>query len=309
MFTKKEHALWTEKYRPLELDNYVGNYVFKEAISKYIRKGEMPNLILHGVPGTGKTTAAKMIVKNLNCDYLYLNGSDNNGIDTVRTSIKTFAQSASFKPLKIVIFDDCATLTDQAQQGLLNMIESYSKTTRFIFTTNHLDKLIDALKSRCISFKIDPPSKKDVAIHLSGILDKENVSYETSTLALVVTKYYPDIRKCISILQEYSSEGTLVLDNTNVVSKSYLKDVVTMLAKPNKNTWFEIRNLMNDVGTSEYVELFRYLYDHVEEYALDTYEEAVFAISIAQFQHTTTPDKEINVAEMLLKIIKANSKK
>jgi DNA polymerase III delta prime subunit len=308
MFEKKEHSLWTEKYRPIELENYIGNESFKAAILKYIQKGEIPNLILHGVPGTGKTTAAKMIVKNLNCDHLYLNGSDNNGIDTVRTSIKTFASSASFKPIKIVILDDCATLTDQAQQGLLNMIETYSKNTRFIFTTNHLDKLIDAMKSRCTSFKIDPPSKKDVAVHLSKILDKENISYEPPVLAQVVTKYYPDIRKCLNILQECTSSGELLLDTINVVSQSYMSQVIKLIAKPDRETWFNVKKLMNDVGATEYVELFRFLYDNADEYFPDTYEQVIFSIAKAQYQHTTVPDKEINVSAMLLEIIQTNKK-
>jgi replication factor C small subunit len=308
MFNKKEHSLWTEKYRPTELENYVGNESFKAAIERYIQKGEMPNLILHGVPGTGKTTAAKMIVKNLNCESLYLNGSDNNGIDTVRTSIKTFASSATFKPIKIVILDDCATLTDQAQQGLLNMIETYSKNTRFIFTTNHLDKLIDALKSRCTSFKIDPPSKKDVAIHLSKILDKESSTYDIQVLGQVVNKYYPDIRKCLNIIQECSATGTLILDSTNIVGKSYMNQVIKLLSKPDSKSWFNIKKIMTDVGATEYVELFRFLYDHADEYFPNTYEEVIFSISKAQYQHTTVPDKEINVSAMLLEIIQINKK-
>ena len=308
MFNKREHTLWTEKYRPIELDNYVGNFVFKEAIAKYIRKGELPNLILHGVPGTGKTTAAKLIVKNLNCDHLYLNGSDNNGIDTVRTSIKSFASAASFKPLKIVIFDDCATLTEQAQQGLLNMIETYSKTTRFIFTTNYLDKLIPALRSRCIPFKIDPPSKKDVAMYLSEILDKEEINYELDILGQVVQKNYPDIRKCVSILQESVVDGELRSDIISGNGKSYLKDLIKLISKPDKKTWLLVRQLLNDVGTSEYQDIFRYLYDNVDEYFPETYVEVIFAVAQAQYQHSTVPDKEINVADMLLKIIQLKLK-
>ena len=304
MFGRKEHTLWTEKYRPIEQENYIGNYIFKESISKYIKKNDIPHMILYGVPGTGKTTAAKLIVNNIKCDYIYLNGSDNNGIDTVRTTIKDFASASSFSTIKIVIFDDCSTLTDQAQQGLLNIVETFSKSTRFIFTTNHLDKLIDALKSRCLSFKIEPPSRKEVAIHLFDILEKENVEGEPKEVAEIVKKYYPDIRKCVSILQECVADGKLSLEFGNISNKSYLSGVLESLKTPTNNSWKEIRQQLAEGDATDYVELFRFLYDNVDHYASDNYENAIFAIAQAQYQHHFVPDKEINVMEMILKILK-----
>lgn len=304
MLGRKEHTLWTEKYRPVTPENYIGNYIFKESVLKYIRKNDIPNMILHGVPGTGKTTAAKLIVQNINCDYLYLNGSDNNGIETVRTIIKDFASAATFKPIKIVILDDCATLTDQAQQGLLNIVETFSKTTRFIFTTNHLDKLIEALKSRCLSFKIEPPSKKDVAVHLMDILEKEKVSAEVNDIAVIVKKYYPDIRKCVSITQECSNDNKLDLSFCDISNKSYLSQILEELKNPTKNSWREIRTILSHSNATDYTELFRYLYDKVDEYAGDNYENVIFAISEAQYQNYFVPDKEINVMNMILKILK-----
>jgi DNA polymerase III delta prime subunit len=304
MFGRKEHTLWTEKYRPTDQENYIGNAIFKESIAKYIRKNDIPNIILHGVPGTGKTTAAKMIVQNMNCDYLYLNGSDNNGIETVRTTIKDFASAASFKPLKVVILDDCATLTDQAQQGLLNIVESFSKNTRFIFTTNHLDRLIEALKSRCLSFKIEPPSKTDVGVHLMNMLEKESVEAEAKQIGQIVKKYYPDIRKCVSITQECVVDNKLSLDFGNISNKSYLNDILQQLKIPTNNSWREVRTILSEANATDFVELFRFLYDNVDEYANDTYEETIFAIAEAQYQHYFVPDKEINIMNMILKILK-----
>ena len=301
MFGRSEHTLWVEKYRPDDLDNYIGNDVFKSSIMTYLEKNDIPNLILYGPAGTGKTTAATMIAKNMNCDFIYLNGSDNNGIDTVRTTIKDFASAASFFPLKVIIFDDCATLTDQAQNGLLNMVETFSKNTRFIFTTNHLDRLIDPLKSRCISFKIEPPSKKDVAKHIHSLIVKEDVEATMVDIATIVKKYYPDIRKCVNITQECIVDNKLFLKFDNLTGGSYLDDILRLLKAKD---WRGIRNSLNQNGVTDYAELFRYLYDQVEEYSPNNYAECIIAISQAQYQNYFVPDKEINTMEMILKIIK-----
>ena len=128
-----KHTLWNEKYRPDTLEGYLGNEEFISSLNEWIEKNDFPNLLLHGSPGTGKTTAAKLIVKNINCDYIYLNCSDENGIDVIRDKVKQFASGATFKPLKVVILDESDFLTINAQAALRNVIESFSLTTRFIF--------------------------------------------------------------------------------------------------------------------------------------------------------------------------------
>ena len=154
--------LWVEKYRPITLEEYIGNETIKNKIADYLKQGSIQNLLFYGVAGTGKTTLAKLIAKNLNCDLLYINASDERGIDTIREKIIPFASSMSFNDVKIVILDEADYITPQAQATLRNTIESCSKTTRFILTCNYLERIISPLQSRCQTFEIIPPSKTEV---------------------------------------------------------------------------------------------------------------------------------------------------
>ncbi len=150
--------LWVEKYRPTTLDGYVGNEVIKNKIEDYLKQGSIQNLLLHGVAGTGKTTLAKLLVKNIDCDYLYINASDERGIDTIRDKIIPFASSMSFNDIKIVILDEADYITPQAQATLRNTMESFSGNTRFILTCNYLERIISPLQSRCQTLEIKPPN-------------------------------------------------------------------------------------------------------------------------------------------------------
>lgn len=305
LYSRKENTLFVEKYRPRSIDEYIGNDSFKDTVKKYIAKNDIPNMILYGPPGRGKTTAAKLLVQNLDCEYIYINGSDDNGIGVVRNTIKNFASASTLKQLKIVIYDDCTTLTREAQEGLLNMIETYSKSTRFIFTTNHVENFIEALKSRCaVQYKIEPPSKKQVALYLSEILNKENIDYEIEDVAKIVKKYYPDIRSCTIIMQELINDGKLICDNFNTYDKNYLLNILNILQHPTKNSWFEIRQIILNCDISDYKEVYKFLYENAELFSKNSYAEVVIAISSAQYQDVFVPDKEINIAALFLTILK-----
>jgi replication factor C small subunit len=184
MSSNKEHSLLVEKHRPDTLEGYVGNENIKNTISNYLEQNDIQNLIFNGPAGTGKTTLAKIIVKNLNCTHLYINASDERGIDTIREKVSSFASAASFSPLKVVILDEADFLTIQAQASLRNVIETYSRTTRFIMTCNFVERIIDPLQSRCQVLKVVPPNKTDVAVHLAGIMEQEGISFEREDLKL-----------------------------------------------------------------------------------------------------------------------------
>ena len=302
---KKEHSLWVEQYRSKTLDEYVGNEQLKQIVSKYIANNDLQNLLLYGTPGTGKTTLAKLIVNNFDCDYLYINASDERGIDTIRDKVQGFASSASFKPIKIVILDEADFLTIQAQASLRNIIETYSRTTRFILTCNYLERIIDPLQSRCQVLKITPPSKKDVARHVSVILDKEEINYELDDLVLIVNKHYPDVRKILNTCQVNNVEGTLKIDNT-VLTGGYKDELLKELKSPSKTSFKNIRQILADSNLDDFEDVYRFLYDSLDEYGKNDLAKAMIVIEIESYMYHANfrIDKEINVMALLASILK-----
>ena len=213
------HTLWVEKYRPSNLDTYIGNDHLKDKVSVYLESGDLPHLLLYGKAGTGKTTLAKILVKNIECDYLYINASDENNVETVRTKVKNFASTMGFKDYKIIILDECDYITPNAQAALRNLMETFSKHCRFILTCNFVERIIDPIQSRCQSFQIIPPSKKEVAKHIHDILLKENVMSDMKDLKVLIDSGYPDIRRVINSAQRNVVKGKLKLDTTSIIQK------------------------------------------------------------------------------------------
>ena len=299
--SSKEHTLLVEKYRSKVLDEYVGNDQIKTTIAKYLEQNDIQNLIFYGGPGTGKTTLAKLIVNNLDCDYLYLNASDERGIDTIREKVQGFASSATFKSIKVVILDEADFLTIQAQASLRNVIETFSRSTRFILTCNYVERIIDPLQSRCQVLKIVPPSMKDVARHVAGILDKENIKWDKEALGVIVKQFYPDIRKILGTSQLSTVDNTLTLDKSILVSNGYIPQVIHEL-KTSKN-WKNIRQIIADSNSNDFEGLFKELYSQVSEYAPGN--EGMVTIILEEYQYHSNfrIDKEINAMACIAKII------
>ena len=304
MTQNKQHTLWVERYRPVSLENYIGNEHLKTKVSKYISTGDIPHLLLHGKAGTGKTTLAKLLVSNVDCDQMYVNASDENNVETVRNKIKMFASSVGFKDLKVIILDECDFLTPNAQAALRNLMETFSKHCRFILTCNYVERIIDPIQSRCQSFQIIPPSKKEVAIHISKILNTESVSFENEQIVTMVNSSYPDIRRIINAVQRNIVDNQLIVDTESLVQNDYKLQVLEILqTQDKKNAFKNLRQLLADSQIRDYADLFRLLYDEIESYGKGHIAEVILTIAKYELSDAQVVDKEINVMAMMLNIL------
>jgi replication factor C small subunit len=302
----RQHTLWIEKYRSQTLEQYIGNDAVKDRIAGCIAKNDIPHFIFAGSAGTGKTTLAKLIVGNIQCDYLYLNASDENGIDTIRDKVKGFASTASFQPIKVVILDEADFLTQPAQAALRNLIEEYSAYTRFILTCNYVERLIEPLQSRCELHMLKPPTKGAVAKHICiNILDVEGITYEMVDVAKVINEFYPDIRSVIKVLQSNIKESKLVI---TVLDDNWTKQLVQILSKREKNAWYQVRQLVADAQIDDFQTAYRYMFDHMPEFSYGN--DAQLSVILDDFiwRAGVVPDKEINFAACIAKVLETIKK-
>jgi DNA polymerase III delta prime subunit len=298
------NTLWVEKYRPSNVDTYIGNEHLLEKVSIYLESGDLPHLLLYGKAGTGKTTLAKILVKNIECDYLYINASDENNVDTVRTKVKNFASTIGFKDMKVIILDECDYITPNAQAALRNLMETFSKHCRFILTCNYVERIIDPIQSRCQSFQIIPPSKVEVAKHLHNILVQENVISKPEDIKVLVESGYPDIRRVINSAQRNVVKGKLKLDTSSIIQNDYKLKLLKILETQNKkNAFNEIRQLLADNKITDYADLFRLLYDEVDSYGKGHVAECILIIARYELSDSQVVDKEINVMAMIIELL------
>jgi DNA polymerase III delta prime subunit len=305
MFGNTEHTLWVEKYRPEKLEDYVGNQSIIDKVRIYLDNGDVPHLLLYGTAGTGKTTLAKLIAKNIDCDLMYINASDENNVETVREKIKNFASTIGFRQWKLIILDEADYLTPNAQAALRNLMETFSKTTRFILTCNYVEKVIDPIQSRCQVFGITPPSKKEVAVRVNSILQTEGVTSKPEDLVSIVNSGYPDIRRILNSCQRQVVNGELKIDKQALIESNYVDKIITLLSsKPDKKQLFtSIRQLLADSQVKDYTGLYRALYDNLDSFATGHIAGTILIIAEAQYQDSFVVDKEINVMAMFVKII------
>lgn len=298
MIDNPKHYLWTEKYRATTLEGYVGNNIFRKDLEQWIKDEQIPNIILSGIAGCGKTTSAKIIVENIDCDYLMLNCSDENGIDTIREKVKTFASSASFKPLKIVILDEADYLTSSAQMALRNIIETFSLTTRFIFTCNYFERIADPIKSRLEHYVLEAPTKGELAKKCKEILDKEEISYEKQDIVDLINQTYPDNRQTLIKLQSFSKTGKLVVTSVKTQISKVSDELILALKAKKYN---DVRKIVINLQLKDYTELYQLLSERLDEYTDNI--AVPWFIAESLHQSVSSPSKDITFLGLVSRII------
>ena len=301
--------LWVEQYRPKTIDDCILPDSLKNLFSSFIKKGELSNMLFSGTPGIGKTTVAKALCEEMNCDWIMINGSEEGGIDVLRNKIKNFASTVSLSGgKKVVILDEADYLNPQSTQpALRGFVEEFHKNCRFILTCNFKNRIIEPLHSRFsnIEFKVNPKDKPKLASRLFEravyILKEQNVSYEDKVLVELITKHFPDFRKLINELQRYSVSGSIDAGILVNVSDENLKTLVTHLKGKefsDMRKWV-VNNLDNDP-----VKIFRKIYDTLyTNLEPSTIPHAVLIIADYQYKSAFVADQEINLVACLTELM------
>ena len=304
----KDHFLWVEKYRPQTIEDCILPESTKATFKEFLKKGEVPNLLLCGTAGTGKTTVARALCEELGCDYIVINGSDEGRqIDTLRTKIKSFASAISFESkTKVVIIDEADYLNrESVQPALRAFIETFSENCRFIFTCNYKQKIIAPLHSRTtvIEFKVDKKDQPALASkfmkRMQFVLEAEGITYKDKVLAELLMKHIPDYRRVLNEMQRYSSSGTIDEGILSNISDINTKDLITSLKDKD---WKKMRQwVANNVDTDPQG-IFRYIYDSLLP-EIKTVPQMVLLIADYQYKAAFVADQEINLTACLTEIM------
>jgi DNA polymerase III delta prime subunit len=302
-----EQLLWTEKYRPKTIENCILPERLKKPFQEYVNNKTIPNLLLTGGAGVGKTTVAKAMCEEIGCDYMVINGSDDNGVDIVRYKIKNYASSMSLAGgRKVIIIDEADYLTPNAQAAFRNAIEEFASNCSFIFTCNYKNKLIEPLHSRCavVEFALKNNEKASMAgqffKRIQQVLQSENVEFDDKVIAELVKKHFPDFRRVINELQRYSQFGKIDTGILAQIAEVGLKDIIKFLKDKdfgNIRKWVA----SNDIdATSLYRKLYDSLYEVMKPQSIP---QAVIILADYQYKAAFVADAEINTVACLTELM------
>jgi len=299
--------LWVEKYRPKTVDGYVfRDEGQRKQVQTWIKEGSIPHLLLSGSPGIGKTTLAKLLLNELEIpdyDVLEINASRERGIDEVRDRITNFISMMPWGPFKVVLLDEADYLTPSAQAAMRGVMEEYSSTSRFILTCNHPNQIIPAIHSRCQTFHFEKIDQTEFTARVATILVEENIEFDLDTLDTYVKVTYPDLRKCINLVQQNVQEDKLVKPNASDAGQSDWKMKMVELFKAGKIA--DARKLICSSSRPEEMEgIYRWMYDNLDVFSTDeeVQDAAVIIIKQGLVDHTLIADPEINMSATLIKL-------
>lgn len=305
-FTDETKDMWAERFRPSSLEQLVGNERIKAKMAKYIEDGKIPHLLFHGPSGTGKTSLAYILADSLDCDVKVINASDENNVETVRKKVKQFASTMGFRSGKIIVLDEFEYMSKSAQAILRNLMEKYVDNCRFILTCNHVDMVIDPIKSRCQVHHIEPPSKKAVAKHMVHILKSEEVLFEKEDLVTIINANYPDMRQIIHTIQDQvNDKGWLELDTDSIMDNELKAKLIQFLAdgRSVNSSFADIRQLIANNHVTKFVDLYKFLFDNLQDFAEGNETAVILIIADYLYKDSLIVDSEINFMAMIIELL------